>query len=315
MATSTIYFTNIFTNKTVTIHDHSDITTANEYTDIVQTQRLSAIQIGAITDDVIELVHFQTHIIFGYSFNQRPILNRDLEFVMFRTHFNTAVILTKKLMFVTFSYEFNQYLTLSKNIIQLALGELFRQCIVLPKNIMYLRITSPLIKNNLTKKIKYLSVYINEGVHAKLLMSKNLVKLYLGHLYEQPVQLPKYLKHFQMWSIKYHDKLILSPNIVSLALGDNPWTQHIVTDNLSFLTNIYFSLDKRSKNWHGCDNLPNGIRVIKHDGFNKKRSDLPNTVIDIINTRCYSRKIYNEQQLSYGARTSFLYHKIIYHTE
>lgn len=64
-----VHFTNIYTNTTVTIHDYSNITTVNEYLNTVQTQRLSAIQLGSITDDIIELVHFQTHIIFGSSFN------------------------------------------------------------------------------------------------------------------------------------------------------------------------------------------------------------------------------------------------------
>lgn len=236
-----------------------------------------------------------------------------MEFVIFGTQYSTAVILTKKLMFATFGHYFNQYLTLPKNIIQISFGDNFAQCIVLSKHIVYLRITSPQIEGGLTKKIKYLYVFVDDRrAYAKLSLPKNLVKLKLGCLYDQSVQLPKYLKYYQMPCNKFYNKLILSPNIVSLTLGDIHTKYYI--DNLTFLKNIHFVFSNRSKNYCMYDNLPNGIHVVSHDGFDEKINNLPNTVINTINTR-YSYTLHNEQQLFRDAQIDLSYHKMIYHTE
>lgn len=311
-----IYFTNIITNKSVTIHDCSNIKTVNEYITIVQNKRLSAIQLDMITDEVIELVHFQTHVVFGSKFNRKLILNRDLEFLIFGMKYNTHIVLTKKLMFVTFGYYFEQHLLLPKNIIQIFLEDNSKQCILLPKYTMYLNIACLRISHSLPKKIKCLTastdIYERVNVHS-LSISKNIVKLALRCSHNLPMQLPKHLKHLRILGRMNINNLVLTPNIVSLTLFHPKYDSTI--DNLAVLTNIDFGIEKHT-NYYLYDNLPNGVRIVKHDCFNKKLlNNLPNTVTSLINTRCYSRTVHENLLLSENARINLYYHRMIYQTD
>lgn len=284
MVKTDIHFTNIFTNSTIVIHYCPCIKTVDDYNCIVKRERLFGVQLHTmtITDKKLELVHFQTHIILSDEFNQQIVLNRDLEFIIFGMNYNTEIILTKKLMFITFGYHFVKHVVLPKNTLQLNTWNKFEQFILLPKYVVYLHFTpSSNDSHNLTKKIRYLNICTTLGNMHCLKISKNPVKIYFGHNYSHPIQLPKYLKFLQI-SNAFCKKVNPTKNLVFLSVV--PDVKLCVCDILTITHVEFIGLMYSYDCYDICDNLPNGVQFVKYNGLTKQIvRNLPNTVNKIKN--------------------------------
>lgn len=160
-------------------------------------------------------------LVFSDNFNSplKPYYNlmkqyNTLKFHSINSSFNNQIQLTPNMTHVYIGHHFNHQLCLTNNLICLTLGRFYNKPLVLTSCLKSLIVGSSFNSNLiLNKYLTYLSMDSCFNKH-QIILSKHMVRLIVGRLYNFPIILTKRLENCTfMGDYKYRSILILQKNI------------------------------------------------------------------------------------------------------